>query len=95
VAKLSLRRFQWFAHIALQRRVRSTEIMPTETSDFCPKKSPESSIASQEILMAQSNFTLYIKLANGSSRYCKSALYSNEKIKPNRCIVVARSCVCE
>jgi len=31
VAELSLRRFQWFAHIAQQRRVRSTEIMPTES----------------------------------------------------------------
>jgi len=32
--------------------------------------------------MAQSKFTLYIKLANGSWRYCKSALYSNGKISP-------------
>ena len=28
MAELSLRRFQWFAHVAEQRRVRSTEIMP-------------------------------------------------------------------
>src|SRR5437762_14163920 len=34
VAQLSLRRFQWFAHGAQQRRMRSTEIMPTETSEF-------------------------------------------------------------
>jgi hypothetical protein len=26
VAKLSLRRFQWFAHVAKQRRVRSPEV---------------------------------------------------------------------
>lgn len=39
--------------------------------------------------MAQSKFTLYeyIKLAEGSWRYCKAAFYSNGKIKPNRCIV--------
>jgi hypothetical protein len=39
--------------------------------------------------MAQSKFTLYkyIKLADGSWRYCKAAFYSNGKIKPNRCIV--------
>jgi hypothetical protein len=39
--------------------------------------------------MAQSKFTLYkyIKLADGSWRYCKAAFYSNAKIKPNRCIV--------
>jgi hypothetical protein len=34
VAQLSLRRFQWFAHVAQQRRMRSTEIMPTETPEF-------------------------------------------------------------
>jgi hypothetical protein len=39
--------------------------------------------------MAQSKFTLYkyIKLADGSWRYCKAAFYSNGKIKPNRCII--------
>ena len=39
--------------------------------------------------MAQSKFTLYkyIKLKDGSWRYCKAAFYSNGKIKPNRCIV--------
>jgi hypothetical protein len=39
--------------------------------------------------MAQSKFTLYkyIKLADGSWRYCKAAFYSNGKIKPNHCIV--------
>ncbi len=39
--------------------------------------------------MAQSKFTLYkyVKLADGSWRYCKAAFYSNGKIKPNRCIV--------
>jgi integrase len=38
--------------------------------------------------MAQSKFTLYkyIKLADGSWRYCRAAFYSNGKIKPNRCI---------
>jgi hypothetical protein len=34
MAELSLRRLQWFAHVAKQRRVRSTEIMPTETSEL-------------------------------------------------------------
>jgi len=39
--------------------------------------------------MAQSKFTLYkyIKLADGTWRYCKAAFYSNGKIKPNRCTV--------
>jgi hypothetical protein len=39
--------------------------------------------------MAQSKFTLYkyIKLADGSWRYCKAAFYSNGKIKLNRCII--------
>jgi len=39
--------------------------------------------------MAQPKSTLYkyIKLADGSSRYCRAAFYSNGKIKPNRCIV--------
>jgi len=39
--------------------------------------------------MAQPKFSLYkyIKLANGSWRYCKAAFYSNGKVKPNRCIV--------
>jgi hypothetical protein len=39
--------------------------------------------------MAQSKFTLYkyIKIKDGSWRYCKAAFYSNAKIKPNRCIV--------
>jgi hypothetical protein len=39
--------------------------------------------------MAQSKFTLYkyIKLGDGSWRYCKAAFYSNGKIKPNHCIV--------
>jgi hypothetical protein len=39
--------------------------------------------------MAQSKFTLYkyIKLKDGSWRYCRAAFYSNAKIKPNRCIV--------
>ena len=39
--------------------------------------------------MAQPKFTLYkyIKLVDGSWRYCKAAFYSNGKIKPNRCIV--------
>src|ERR1700692_2926530 len=39
--------------------------------------------------MAQPKFTLYkyIKLADGSWRYCRAAFYSNGKIKPNRCIV--------
>lgn len=39
--------------------------------------------------MAQSKFTVYkyIKLADGSWRYCRAAFYSNGKIKPNRCIV--------
>ena len=39
--------------------------------------------------MAQSKFTLYkyIKLANGSWRYCRAAFYSNGKIKSNRCTV--------
>jgi integrase len=39
--------------------------------------------------MAQSKFTLYkyIKLADGSWRYCKAAFYSNGKIKTNRSIV--------
>jgi hypothetical protein len=42
--------------------------------------------------MAQSKFTLYkyIKLADGSWRYCKAAFYSNGKIKPNRCRPGAR-----
>ena len=39
--------------------------------------------------MAQPKFTLYkyLKLADGSWRYCKAAFYSNGKIEPNRCIV--------
>ncbi len=39
--------------------------------------------------MSQSKITLYkyIKLAEGSWRYCKSACYSNGKIKPNRSVV--------
>jgi hypothetical protein len=39
--------------------------------------------------MAQSKFTLYkyIKLADGSWRYCHASFYSSGKIKPNRCIV--------
>jgi integrase len=39
--------------------------------------------------MAQPKFTLYkyIKLADGSWRYCRAAFYSNGKIKPNRCMV--------
>jgi hypothetical protein len=41
MAELSLRRFQWFAHVAQQRRVRSTEIMPTETSELCLRASRE------------------------------------------------------
>ncbi len=38
--------------------------------------------------MAQSKFTIYkyVKLKNGSWRYCRTAFYSNGKIKPNRCI---------
>ncbi|MGC1684131.1 MAG: site-specific integrase [Candidatus Acidiferrales bacterium] len=38
--------------------------------------------------MAQSKFTIYryVKLKNGSWRYCRAAFYSNGKIKPNRCI---------
>src|SRR4249919_478747 len=31
VARLSLRRFQWFAYVAQQHRMRSTEIMQTTT----------------------------------------------------------------
>jgi hypothetical protein len=40
--------------------------------------------------MAQSKFTLYkyIKLKNGSWRYCRAAFYANGKIKPNVVIVV-------
>jgi len=30
MAELSLRCFQWFAHVAEQRRMRSTEIMPAD-----------------------------------------------------------------
>jgi hypothetical protein len=39
--------------------------------------------------MAQSKFTIYkyVKLKNGSWRYCRATFYSNGKIKPNRCIV--------
>jgi hypothetical protein len=39
--------------------------------------------------MAQPKFTLYkyIKLADGSWRYCKAAFYSNRKIKSDRCII--------
>jgi integrase len=39
--------------------------------------------------VAQSKFTLYkyIKVKDGSWRYCKAAFFSNGKIKPNRCIV--------
>ncbi len=39
--------------------------------------------------MAQSKFTIYkyVKLKNGSWRYCRAAFYSNGKIKPNRRIV--------
>jgi hypothetical protein len=39
--------------------------------------------------VAQSKFTLYkyIKLKDGSWRYCKAAFFSNGKIKPNRCMV--------
>jgi IS30 family transposase len=39
--------------------------------------------------MAQPKFTLYkyVKLANGSWRYCNAAFYSSGKIKPNRCLV--------
>jgi len=46
-------------------------------------------IEHQEILMAQSKFTLYkyVKLGDGSWRYKKAAVYSNGKIKPN--VVVA------
>jgi hypothetical protein len=42
--------------------------------------------------MAQSKFTLNkcIKLADGFWRYCKAALYSNGKIKLDRCIVVGK-----
>ena len=35
MAELSLRRLQRFAHVTEQRRVRSTEIVPTETPEFC------------------------------------------------------------
>jgi hypothetical protein len=39
--------------------------------------------------MAQSKFTIYkyVKLKNGTWRYCRAAFYSNGKIEPNRCIV--------
>jgi len=35
MAELSLRRFQWFAHVTKQRRVRSAEIMPADPWQFC------------------------------------------------------------
>ena len=34
VAKLGLRRFEWFAHIAKQRRMRMTEVMPAKTTEL-------------------------------------------------------------
>lgn len=39
--------------------------------------------------MAQSKFTIYkyVKLQNGSWRYCRAAFYSDGKIKLNPCIV--------
>jgi hypothetical protein len=48
VAEMSLRRFQWFANIAQQRRVRSMEIRRTETTEFPLSRKPGAASASAD-----------------------------------------------